>query len=491
MSLFRLTAHELRDKIQQKEISCTELTQSVIDRMDAVEDQVHAYVNTVKEQALAEAAACDKKIAAGEKVGPLFGIPISLKDNMSSTDMPTTSCSKILSNFTAPYTATVVEKIRDAGTIVLGKTNMDEFAMGSSTITSCYGPTQNPWGKELVPGGSSGGAAAAVSAGEAILSLGSDTGGSIRQPAAFCGVVGFKPTYGMVSRYGVHAMTCSLDQVGPITKDVMDCALAMNAIAGYDRRDAMSANVPVPDFTAQLNGNIKGMKIGVPKEYFPSKLHPGIQAKVEEALKLLEEQGAIVEEVSLPASKYALSAYYIISPAEISLNISRLDGVSYGVREEVPNGDVYDMMAETRAKGLGKEVKSRVVLGTHFLCKEQLEPYYHKALKVRTLVKRDFEEVFKKYDCIIGPTTLTTSFNFKQFPDSLTLRQNDLLLAGSNLAGNCAISIPCGIVDGLPIGLQIMGDAFGDEKVLRMAYCFEQVSGIKNLQPTFIEGGNN
>ncbi|OCL27669.1 aspartyl/glutamyl-tRNA amidotransferase subunit A [Orenia metallireducens] len=476
MELYQLTAHQLHEKLVNKEVTAREITESIYNRIEAVEEDVKAYITLTKEDALKQADKVDEKIANGEEIGPLAGIPIAIKDNMSTEGVKTTCASKILHNYKPPYDATVIKKLSAEDYIMVGKTNMDEFAMGSSNENSGFYPTANPWDLTRVPGGSSGGSAAAVAAGEAIISLGSDTGGSIRQPAAFCGVVGMKPTYGLVSRYGLVAFASSLDQIGPFSKDITDCAIALNYIAGHDEFDSTSANREVPDYTASLNKDITGMKIGVPSEYFGDGIDQEVKDAVWTAIKKLEELGAEYEEVSLPHTEYALSAYYLIAPAEASSNLARYDGVRYGLRSEEVKG-LVDMYKKTRQEGFGDEVKRRIMLGTYALSSGYYDAYYKKAQKVRTLVKQDFDRAFEKYDVLISPTTPTTSFKAGAKKDPLEMYLSDICTIPINLAGIPALSMPCGLdSNGLPIGLQIMGNHFGEEKILQIAHAFEQAT---------------
>lgn len=473
MELFKLTAHELHQKLVNKEVSSVEITESVLGRIDAVEDKVQAYVNQTRELALAKARQVDEKIKKGEPISPLAGIPGAIKDNMCTKGIKTTCSSKILENFVAPYDATVIEKLTDQDMVLMGKTNLDEFAMGGSTENSGFFTSHNPWDLNRVPGGSSGGSAAAVAAGEAIWSLGSDTGGSIRQPAAYCGTVGMKPTYGRVSRYGLVAFASSLDQIGPIVRDVTDCALVMNAISGYDKKDSTSINAPVPDYTKALQVDVKGLKIGLPKEYFVRGMNPEVEKAVQKAVEQLVALGAEYQEVSMPHTEYGLSAYYLIAPAEASSNLARYDGVGYGMREE--GDDIVAMYKKTRSKGFGAEVKRRIMLGTYALSSGYYDAYYMKALKVRTLVKRGFDRAFEKVDVLITPTAPSPAFKVGAMAnDPLAMYMQDVCTIPVNLAGVPGISLPCGFVDGMPIGLQIIGKPLGEDTLLRAAYTYEQ-----------------
>ena len=434
---------------------------------------MHAYISLDEEGALRKAEEVDARVARGEEVGVLAGVPVAVKDNICIKGMRTTCASKILENFVSPYDATVVEKLKAADAVFLGKTNLDEFAMGSSTENSYFGPTRNPHDPERVPGGSSGGSAAALAAGEAVLALGSDTGGSIRQPASFCGVVGLKPTYGRVSRYGLVAFASSLDQIGPMAKNVKDTALLLNVISGYDPRDSTSAPVEVPDFTKALDEGIEGIRIGLPREYFAEGLEDEVREKVLEAVDILEGEGAEVVEVSLPHTKYAIATYYIVAPAEASSNLARYDGVKYGFRAE--GRDLYEMYCNTRSQGFGEEVKRRIMLGTYTLSAGYYEAYYLKALKVRTLIKQDFEEAFETCDLLATPTSPTVAFRLgEKVADPLTMYLSDVYTVSVNLAGLPGISVPCGSSDGLPVGLQLIGRPFDEETLLRVAHVVER-----------------
>jgi len=483
MELYRLTAHELADLLKTRQISCMELTQAVLNRIKDVDEKVRAYVTVTEEEALKRAAELDEEFKTMESNSPLKGIPAAVKDNMCTRGIKTTCSSKILYNFLPPYNATVVEKLDESGFILLGKTNMDEFAMGSSTENSAFFVTANPWDLQAVPGGSSGGSAAAVAADEAVFALGSDTGGSIRLPAAFCGVVGLKPTYGYVSRYGLIAYASSLDQIGPITKDVADCALVMNAIFGYDPKDSTSAEVDVPDFTGFLKNDVRGLKIGVPKEYFGEGIHEGVKKAVWDAIELLKDLGAELDEVSMPHTDYGLATYYIIAPAEASSNLARYDGIQYGYRAENFQ-DLIDLYKKTRSEGFGPEVKRRIMLGTYALSSGYYDAYYLKAQKVRTLVKQDFDRAFEKFDVLISPTSPTPAFKIgAKTDDPLTMYLTDVCTIPINLAGVPAISIPCGFSEGLPVGLQIIGKPFDEGTLIRTAYTFEQNTDFHKKRP--------
>lgn len=479
MSLYKLTIHELHEKLLRKEVSATDIAKSVCARIEQVEGQIQAFLTLTQEAALAQAKLADDKLARGETLPPLAGIPGTLKDNICTQGVKTSCASKILANFVPPYNATVVDKLSNQGAVIVGKSNMDEFAMGSSTENSAYQTTRNPWNTETVPGGSSGGSAAAVAAGEAIWALGSDTGGSIRQPAAYCGVVGLKPTYGRVSRYGLVAYASSLDQIGPITRDVTDSALVMNAIAGYDKYDSTSINAEVPDFTRALTQDIKGLKIGIPKEYFGAGLNAEVRKAIEAAVAKLSALGAQVIGVSMPNTEYALSAYYLIATAEASSNLARYDGVSYGHRGE--GNDIVAMYKRSRTEGFGEEVRRRIMLGTYALSSGYYDAYYLKALKVRTLVKQDFDRAFEQVDVLVTPTAPTQAFRVgEKVNDPLAMYLEDVCTVPINLAGVPAISLPCGFAGGLPIGVQIIGKPLDEVTVLRAAYALEQTGDWRN-----------
>ena len=476
MELCHLTAHEIHDLLMKREVSAVEVAESVFQQIDKVEGLIHSYITLTKEDALATAAAVDDKIRAGKEISPLAGIPIAIKDIMCTKGVLTTCGSNILSNFIPPYDATVVRKLRELDAVIVGKANMDEFAMGSSTETSYYGVTRNPWDTSTVPGGSSGGSATATIAGEAICALGSDTGGSIRQPASLCGVAGLKPTYGKVSRYGLIAFASSLDQIGPFGKDVTDCALLLNAISGWDEMDSTSVDVPVPDYTKSLINDVKGIRIGIPKEYFVEEgMDPEVTEKVRDAVKVLEDLGAICEEVSLPHTDYGIADYQIISRAEASANLARFDGTRYGYRAEDVDS-LIDMYRKTRSEGFGAEVKLRIMLGTYALSAGYYDAYYLKAQKVRTLIKNDFDEAFKRFNVLVTPTSPTPAFKIgEKMDDPLTMYLSDIFTVNCNMAGIPGISIPCGFSStGLPIGLQIMAKPFDEEMIFRVAYTFEQ-----------------
>ena len=475
MKLFEQPAHVLHDMLVNKEITSLELTQAVLARIDEVEGDVQAYLTVTRDEALAQAKAVDEKIARGEEIAFLEGIPGAIKDNICTKGVKTTCASRILQKFVPPYDATVVQKLAAQNPVVLGKTNLDEFAMGGSTENSAFHPTHNPWNTDCVPGGSSGGSAAAVAAGTAVWALGSDTGGSIRQPASFCGVVGMKPTYGRVSRYCLVAYASSLDQIGPITKDVTDCANILNIIAGRDEMDSTSIDSVVPDYTKSLVQDVKGLKIGLPKEYFVKGMDPEVEGAVKAAVKQLESLGAEVVEISLPNTDYAISTYYLIAPAEAATNLARYDGVSYGERAE-DAADLVEMMTKTRSQYLGEEVKRRIMIGNYALSAGYYDAYYLKALKVRRLVKEDYDKAFKEVDVIICPAAPSVAYKIGEKIDNpLEMYLQDACTVPLNLAGLPGISVPCGYnKDKMPIGMQIIGKALDEETLIRVAYTYEQ-----------------
>ncbi|CAG9610596.1 Asp-tRNA(Asn)/Glu-tRNA(Gln) amidotransferase subunit GatA [Pseudoneobacillus rhizosphaerae] len=483
MSLFDKKMTELHQLLHKREVSVTDLVEESFKRIAEVDGKVQAFLTLNEEEARETARTLEVKLGSDESKGLLFGMPIGLKDNIVTKGLRTTSGSKILENFDPIYNATVVDRLTTAETITIGKLNMDEFAMGSSTENSGFQKTRNPWNLETVPGGSSGGSAAAVAAGEVLFSLGSDTGGSVRQPAAYCGVVGMKPTYGRISRFGLIAFASSLDQIGPITRSVEDNAYLLEAIAGVDPMDSTSAYVEVPSFIQSLTGDIKGLKIGVPKEYLGEGVQEEVKQSVLDALKKLESLGAVWEEVSLPHSKYALATYYLLSSSEASANLSRFDGVRYGYR--TPNAqNLIDLYKKTRAEGFGDEVKRRIMLGTFALSSGYYDAYYKKAQKVRTLIKKDFEDVFENYDVIVGPTAPTPAFKIgEKTSDPLTMYANDILTIPVNLAGVPALSVPCGFSNGLPLGLQIVGKHFDENTIYRVAHAFEQNTDYHKQKP--------
>ncbi|GAF65536.1 Asp-tRNA(Asn)/Glu-tRNA(Gln) amidotransferase subunit GatA [Alkalihalobacillus trypoxylicola] len=483
MSLFDLPMSELHSKLHNKELKVTDLVDESYKRINQVEDKVKAFVTLDEEKARTYAAELDEALGTDRSFGTLFGMPIGVKDNIVTKNLRTTCSSKILENFNPIYDGTVVQKLKSAEAVTIGKLNMDEFAMGSSTENSSYQLTRNPWNLDYVPGGSSGGSAAAVAAGEVPFSLGSDTGGSIRQPAAYCGVVGLKPTYGRVSRYGLVAFASSLDQIGPITRNVADNAYLLQAISGKDPMDSTSANVDVPNFASKLEEGVKGLKIAVPREYLGDGIDKEVADSVHEALKILEKEGATWEEVSLPHSKYALATYYLISSSEASANLSRFDGVRYGYRSDDAD-NLLEMYKKTRAEGFGDEVKRRIMLGTFALSSGYYDAYYKKAQKVRTLIKQDFEKIFEDFDVILGPTTPTAAFKIGQnTKDPLTMYANDILTIPVNLAGVPGISVPCGFKDGLPLGLQIIGKHFDEATVYRVANAYENATDYYKQKP--------
>lgn len=477
MELFQLTIKQAGEKLKAREITSVELTGALLERLNRVEPTIKAFLYVDSEGALAQAEEADRRQGAGDG-GPLLGIPLAIKDNMVTTGMPTTCASKILGNFMSPYTATAVKALSDSGAVLIGKTNLDEFAMGSSTENSSKQVTANPWDTARVPGGSSGGSAAAVAAGSALGALGSDTGGSIRQPAAFCGIVGLKPTYGLVSRYGLVAFASSLDQIGPMTKDVTDSALLLQAIAGHDQADSTSIEYSVPDYRAALEGEITGLNFGLPKELFGAGFQPEVRARIEQVIARIEALGGSVSEVALPTLNYALPAYYIIAPAEASSNLARFDGVRYGYRGPGA-ADMVESYKVTRAEGFGAEVKRRIMLGTYALSAGYYDAYYGQAQKVRTLIIQDFKAAFEKYDVLISPTTPTTAFEIgAKADDPLEMYLSDICTIPTNLAGLPAISIPVGLAGGLPVGLQIMGKHFDEVTVLKAARALEREIGF-------------
>lgn len=473
-SLYQMTAHELSELIRAKNASALEVAESFLERISSIDPRVRSYVSVTEDIALRQARLVDDALARGEDVGPLAGVPGAIKDNMCTRGVLTTCSSNILHNYRPVWDASVVARLQEQWFVMLGKTNLDEFAMGSSTENSGLFVTHNPWDLDRVPGGSSGGSAAAVAADECAFALGSDTGGSIRQPASFCGVVGMKPTYGRVSRYGLVAFASSLDQIGPITKDVTDCAIVMNAICGKDPCDSTSLDVPVPDFTKSLINDVKGLRIGVPKEYFGPGTDPEVEAAVRAAIDLLVSLGAEAQETSLPNTDYGLPVYYIIAPAECSSNLARYDGVRYGLRS-ARSKDTVSMYQTTREEGFGAEVKQRIMIGTYALSAGYYDAFYLKAQKVRTLLRRDFEEAFKQFDVLITPTSPTVAFGIGELVDDpLAMKLADVCTIPVNLAGIPAISIPCGFSRGLPIGLQIIGKGLDEETLIRAAFTYEQ-----------------
>lgn len=485
LSLFDHSVSELHKKLQNKEISVTDLVDESYNRISAVEDKVKAFLTLNEEEARKQAKVLDEALAKSSDVGLLFGMPIGVKDNIVTKNLRTTCASKFLSNFDPVYDATVVEKLKQEQAITIGKLNMDEFAMGGSNENSAFYPVHNPWNTDFVPGGSSGGSAASVASGEVLFSLGSDTGGSIRQPAAFCGIVGLKPTYGRISRFGLVAFASSFDQIGPLSKTVEDNAYLLQAISGLDPMDSTSANVDVPDFVSALTGDIKGLRIGVPREYLGEGVGEEARQSVLDALEVLKGLGAVVEEVSLPHSKYGLAAYYLLTSSEASSNLARFDGVRYGVRTDT-EGTLMELYKNSRAEGFGDEVKRRIMLGTYALSAGCYEDYYEKAQKVRTLIRQDFDKIFKDFDVIVGPTTPTAAFKIgEKIEDPMTMYANDILTIPVNLAGVPGISVPCGFTkeEGLPLGLQIIGKHFDEATVYRVAYAFEQATDHHKQRP--------
>jgi aspartyl-tRNA(Asn)/glutamyl-tRNA(Gln) amidotransferase subunit A len=475
MELQELSLSELSEQLRRRAISAVELTESVLAQIERLEPHLRAYITLTPELAREQARQAQARLDAGEW-NPLLGIPVAIKDNISTRGVRTTCASRILYNYVPPYDATVVARLKVAGAVLVGKTNMDEFAMGSSTEYSAFHPTHNPWDLERVPGGSSGGSAAAVAAHMAVAALGSDTGGSIRQPAAYCGVVGLKPTYGRVSRYGLVAYASSLDQIGPLTKTVADCALMMNVIAGKDPLDATSVEVPVPDYREVLRPEVKGVRLGVPREFFAQGVHPKVAQRVQEAIKVLEEAGAVVEETSIPMVEYGLPIYYILAPAECSSNLARYDGVRYGLRVGEEQGHI-GMMERTRAEGFGDEVIQRIIIGTYALSAGYYDAYYLKAQKARTLLRQEFDRAMAQFDALVCPTAPTPAFRIGELvSDPLAMKLMDVLTIPVNLTGLPALSVPCGFVEGLPVGLQIIGKPFDEATLLRIGYTYEQLT---------------
>ncbi|MGH2461037.1 MAG: Asp-tRNA(Asn)/Glu-tRNA(Gln) amidotransferase subunit GatA [Chloroflexota bacterium] len=483
MDLAYLTAHDAGDLLRRREIKATELTDAVLEQIDRRESTIHAYITRTPDEARRQAAEIDRRFAAGEDLPPLAGIPIALKDNLSTKGIRTTCASKVLDGYVPPYDATVVERLQAAGAVILGKANLDEFAMGSSTEFSAFYPTANPWDPSLVPGGSSGGSAAAVAAGEATVALGSDTGGSIRLPASFCGVVGLKPTYGRVSRYGLVAFGSSLDQIGPLTHDVTDAAIVLSAIAGHDPRDSTSLDWPTQDYRAALLPEIKGLRVGVPNEYFVEGMDPLVARAIRQAIAKLADLGASVDEASLPNTKYALAAYYVVAPAEASSNLARYDGVKYGLR--VNGADVWEMFDRTREAGFGAEVKRRIMVGTYTLSAGYYEAYYVQAMKARTLIKQDFDRAFERFDALAVPTAPTVAFPLgARIADPVAMYLTDVCTVTVNAAGLPGLVVPCALVRGLPVGLQLLGPAGSEETLLRIGYAFEQSGDWKATRLT-------
>ncbi len=485
--LNQLTISELTAKLSKRECSAREAMQACLDQVKRVDEKIHAFISHDDARALAEAEAADKEIAAGttHQQKPLLGVPIAVKDVLSVKGHPLNCCSKILGKYVAPYDATAIEKLRAAGAIVFGRLNMDEFAMGSSTENSAFGTTKNPWDTTRIPGGSSGGSAAAVAADECSASLGTDTGGSIRQPAALCGCVGLKPTYGRISRFGLVAFASSLDQIGPFTKDVRDSATLLEVMSGIDPRDSTSVPQPVPSYTTALNGDIKGLKLGIAKEYMVGGMDPQVKAAVDAAVKQYEKLGAEIVEVSLPHTDYAVATYYIVATAEASANLARFDGIRYGTR--VDGGNPFELYCNTRGAGFGAEVKRRIILGTYVLSSGYYDAYYLRAQKVRTLIRQDFLKAFEKVDAIVTPTSPTAAFKIgEKSDDPLQMYLSDIFTISCNLAGIPGISIPCGFTTNpkLPIGLQLLGKPFGEETMLKLAHAYEQSTNWRKEKPT-------
>ena len=490
MEITDLTVHELQDKLKNKELTSSEITNAYVDKIKENEPKVEAFVTTLTDEAVAKAEEIDKKREAGELTNELAGIPIGIKDNICTKGIKTTCSSRMLENFISPYDATVMDKLKNEYLINLGKLNMDEFAMGGSTETSYFKKTKNPWNLDCVPGGSSGGSAAAVASGMVPWALGSDTGGSIRQPASFCGVVGLKPTYGLVSRYGLVAFASSLDQIGPITKDVKDSAILLNIIAGHDEKDTTSVDIKKKDYVKALKNDIKGMKIGVPKEFFGEGINAELKEKLEQAIEKYKELGAVVEEFSLDIANYALATYYIIACAEASSNLGRFDGIRYTYRTPEFK-DLKEIYKKSRSEGFGAEVKRRIILGTYVLSSGYYDAYYKKAQKVRTLVTNEFNKAFEKYDVILTPTSPTVAFKIGEKSENpLEMYLADICTVSVNIAGLPGISVPCGVdSQGMPIGMQLIGSKFCEETILNAAYTYEQATNFRqNYKPTF-KGG--
>ena len=480
--LAELTIHEARSLLDSRQVSSVDLTKAVLERIAQIEDKVKAFVTVTEDLAIEQAERADARIAIGDAM-PLTGIPMQLKDNMATRGVETTCSSRMLEGFVPPYNATVTRRLYEQSAVLVGKGNLDEFAMGSSTENSAFFPTRNPWDLERVPGGSSGGPAAAVAASECFYSLGSDTGGSIRQPASLCGVVGLKPTYGMVSRYGLVAFASSLDQIGPITKDVTDCALVMNAIAGYDPRDSTSLHIQAPDYTQALGIDLKGLRIGVPSEYFVEGMESGVEEATRKSISILGDLGAEIVETSLPHTSYALAVYYILAPSECSANLARYDGVKYGFSDREADS-MWDALEQTRGQGFGPEVKRRIMLGTYALSAGYYDAFYLKAQRVRTIIRREFEQAFENLDAIVSATSPTVAFELgAKTSDPVQMYLSDVLTLPANIAGIPGMSIPAGMSEGLPVGLQILGKALGEETIFRIAHALEQATDWHKLRP--------
>ncbi|GAC1467649.1 MAG: Asp-tRNA(Asn)/Glu-tRNA(Gln) amidotransferase subunit GatA [Chloroflexota bacterium] len=469
-----LTVSQARDLLDRRQVSSVELTRDALLRVEREDSEIHAFLLLASDLAMDQARAADKRLRRGD-ASALLGIPMAVKDILSVEGVRTTCGSAILRDYVPQYSATVVRRLVEQGCVMLGKTNMDEFAMGSSTENSAFGPTRNPWNLDTVPGGSSGGSAAAVASGMAVYALGTDTGGSIRQPASFTGTVGLKPTYGRVSRYGLVAFASSLDQIGPFARSVHDCAVVLEAIAGHDLRDSTSVDIPVPHYTAHMGGDIRGMRVGIPREYFLDGMQPDVRSALETAIRQFQELGATLVDVSLPHTEYALSTYYIISPAEAMANLARYDGVRYGLT--CPGHDVFDTFARTREAGFGAEVKRRILLGAYALSAGYYDAYYLKAQQVRTLVRRDFDRAFEQADVLLTPTSPTTAFRLgEKVDDPLQMYLSDVYTVPINMAGICGLSLPCGFAGGLPIGMQLVGPAFAEERILKAGDAFQRIT---------------
>ncbi|MBW3638173.1 MAG: Asp-tRNA(Asn)/Glu-tRNA(Gln) amidotransferase subunit GatA [Armatimonadetes bacterium] len=485
MSLTELPAVQIAARIQAKQVSCREVADEFLARIEALEPQVAAFITVSADEARKRADSLDRRLAAGEDIGALGGVPIALKDNLCAKGQKTTCASKMLENFVSPYDAHVVQRLLSDGAVLVGKTNMDEFGMGSSTENSAFFPTRNPWNTSRVPGGSSGGSTASVAARQVPLALGSDTGGSIRQPAGFCGCVGLKPTYGLVSRYGLVAFASSLDQIGPLANSVEDAALLLQSIAGHDKRDSTSINRALPDYRAALTGDVRGLRIGIPSQFFAQGVSSAVQNAVHAAIDQLVEMGAQAVEISMPTTEYALSCYYIIAPSEASSNLARYDGVKYGLRVVESGDDVIQMASRTRAAGFGHEVQHRILIGTHALSSGFYDAYYAKAQKVRTLIRRDFDAAFEKCDVLATPTTPTTAFALgEKVGDPLAMKLADVCTIPINMAGLPALSLPCGMDNGLSIGLQLIGRLLDESTLLRVAGAYEDATQWREMRPT-------
>ena len=482
MELNNLTIHEAADLLRKKKISSVQLTKSILGRIEKVDGEIFAYLTTTPDQVLAQAKLIDKKIAKREALSPLAGIPVAIKDNIVTEGLKTTCASRILEDYIPPFDATVVKNLKEAGAVIIGKTNLDEFGHGSSTEHSAFGPTHNPWDRSRVPGGSSGGSAAAIAAGECLFSLGTDTGGSIRQPAGFCGVSGLRPTYGRVSRYGLIAMTSSLDVIGPMAHDIEDISLILQILSGKDKLDSTTVEKSVPNYSSFLKEDIKGLKIGVPKEFFIEGMDFRVKEKVKEAVEKLVSLGASVKEITLPHTKYSVACYYIITPSEISANLSRFDGIKYGKSSSANN--LFEVYAKTRGEGFGNEVKRRIMLGTYALSSGYYEAYYLKAQKVRTVIKNEVLKALREVDVIITPTSPNLPFKIgSQINDPLKMYLEDVFMDTASLAGLPAISIPCGLIDNLPVGLQIMGKPFDEGTVLKAAHNYQKATDWHKRKP--------